>query len=84
MRIITLTALALGMLVVAAGEPSFAKNGPKDCKGTYQAYQNGQCVTTTVENPNRVRQTALDQPFYKKNKSKKSSHHSSSGQSSEQ
>ena len=83
MRIITLAALALGMLVVAAAEPSLAK-GPKDCKGQYQAYQNGQCVSTTVANPNRVQQTAVDQPFYKRNKSKKSSHQSSSGQSSEQ
>jgi len=81
MRVLTLTALALAMAVVGATEPSFAK-GPKDCKGKYQAYQNGQCVSTTAPNPNRVQQTALDQPFYKRNKSKKSSG-SSSSQSSD-
>jgi len=82
MRIFTVTALALGMLAVATAEPSFAK-GPKDCKGQYQAYQNGQCVSTTVANPNRVQQTAVDQPFYKRNKTKKIKH-SNSGQSSDQ
>ena len=82
MRIFTVTALALGMLAVATAEPSFAK-GPKDCKGQYQAYQNGQCVSTTVANPNRVQQTAVDQPFYKRNKTKKT-HHSNSGQSTDQ
>ena len=82
MHIFTVTALALGMLAVAAAEPSFAK-GPKDCQGKYQAYQNGQCVNTTVANPNRERQTAVDQPFYKRNKTKKTNH-SNSGQSSDQ
>jgi len=62
MRMITLTTLALGMLVIGVAEPSFAK-GPKDCRGTYEAYQNGQCVSMTFPNPNRERQTAVDQPF---------------------
>ena len=43
----------IGLLAVCVADPSFAK-GPKDCTGKYQKYENGECITTTTENPDHI------------------------------
>jgi hypothetical protein len=55
---LALTGMAVAltsMLAVGAADPAFAKTAKaaKDCKGTHQAVQNGQCVNTNDENPDR-------------------------------
>jgi hypothetical protein len=66
---LTGVAVALtGMPVVCIADPAFAasKKGLKGCTGKYQAYQNGECITTTDVNPDRV-----PSPQYYRSSSKK-------------
>ena len=74
MRIVGLsltgTAVALAsVLAVGVGEPAFAKV-PKNCSGKNQAYQNGQCVSTTAENPDRSLPTSWYRSHSQKNQKK--------------
>jgi hypothetical protein len=64
-------AIALGgMLVVSVAETASAK-GVKECyaRGKFTAYQNGECVSTTVENPDRTPNQSAQ--FYRSHHKKK-------------
>ena len=72
---LTLTGMAIaltGMLVVSVADPAFAAaKGPRFCSGKHQAYQNGECVSTTVENPDHVPNQSAQ--FYRSSHHKKKS-----------
>jgi hypothetical protein len=67
---LTGAAVALaGMLFVGGADPAFAKP-PKGCSGKHQAMQNGQCVTTADENPDRSLPTSWYRSHSQKNQKK--------------
>jgi hypothetical protein len=63
-----------GMLVVGVADPTSAAartKGPKDCRGTHQALQNGECVSTTFVNPDRVTQPCNGSNCYRSSRKHK-------------
>jgi hypothetical protein len=75
MRSTSLASMAVvltGMLAVCTTESASAAQYTKDCKGTHQALQGGECVNLSYTNPNRVRPDYYSS-YYKRQKAKKSS-----------
>jgi hypothetical protein len=60
-----------GMLAVGAADTAFAK-GPKGCTGKFQKYENGECTTTTSENPDHIPNQSAQ--FYRSSHHKKKHH----------
>ena len=63
--------LLAGMLAVYSTGSASAAQFTKDCQGTHQALQGGQCINLTHANPNRVRPDYYSS-YYKRSKAKKS------------
>jgi hypothetical protein len=75
MRSASLAGMAVvlaGMLAVWTIGSASAARYTKDCKGTYQALQAGECVNLSHANPNRERPDYYSS-YYKRSKAKKSS-----------
>jgi hypothetical protein len=75
MRFASLAGMAVvlaGILAVCNTESASAAQFTKDCQGTHQALQGGECVNLSRANPNRVRPDYYSS-YYKRSKAKKSS-----------
>lgn len=75
MRSASLAGMAVvlaGMLAVCTIESASAAQYTKDCKGTHQALQGGECSNLSYANPNRVRPDYYSS-YYKRSKAKKTS-----------
>jgi len=73
MKSTSLVSIALaGMLAVCAAQSASAASFTKDCKGTHQSLQGGECVNLSQANPNRVRPDYYSS-YYKRSKTKKKS-----------
>jgi hypothetical protein len=69
-----LASLALaGVLTAYATESASAAAYTKDCRGTRQALQGGQCVNLSYDNPSRVRQECSGSSCYRSGRHKKKS-----------
>ena len=60
-----------GMLAVCAADSALAAAYTKDCRGTRQALQGGECVNLQYDNPNRVTQPCSGGSCYRSGSHKK-------------
>jgi hypothetical protein len=72
MRSTSLASMAVVLAGICTAESASAAQYTKDCKGTHQALQGGECVNLSYTNPNRVRPDYYSS-YYKRQKAKKSS-----------
>jgi hypothetical protein len=83
MRIMSfaLTSSALvvaGMLAVCAVDPASAASAKaRSCNGKFQAYENGQCVSTRYVNPDRIPDPCGGGACYRSGSQKHKKHHTS-------
>jgi hypothetical protein len=60
-----------GMLAVCAADSASAAAYTKDCRGTRQALQAGECVNLSYDNPSRVAQPCSGGSCYRSGSQKK-------------
>ena len=60
-----------GMLAVCVADSAFAAAYTKDCRGTRQAIQAGECINLKYDNPSRVTQPCSGGSCYRSGSQKK-------------
>ena len=70
--LVSIAVALVGMAALCTAQPASAAQFTKDCKGTHQSLQGGECVNLSQANPNRVRPDYYSS-YYKRSKKKKSS-----------